>query len=419
VGFDRLGYAAPVAPLVRVARLCPAGLLALIAGCGYDFSGVTFEETSSATPAGSGGSGLPASSTGTDVVASSATGTGAGGASVSVGPGGGTGTGGQAAGGGGVGGGGSTGGGSAGGGGSSTGGGGQGGAGAGSSSSGGGGAGDGGGSTGGGGSTTSGGGDGGGPACRGPDDCPPTAYCCAPTCDDGTCGEGVPALEGTSCGPDMEQFCRDDGACVACRTLFDCGTPHPCHVVACSLSGGCVDSLAQEGASCGLGGVCTIDGQCRECLTGQCGSGTCNVELGECRASHCTNGIPDEDEISLNCGGSCDPCPHGESVCGTNNDCMGYCDEGFCTECTDHTQCDADRWCVEGVCTRRRALGTTCNPSLPDEQCIGVTCNDEGICCNAQCDGPAVSCRAEETAKPTGTCGDVIPTTGLYGTCGP
>lgn len=108
--------------------------------------------------------------------------------------------------------------------------------------------------------------------------------------------------------------------------------------VACGGSGdgggttaSCSDGILNQdesdvdcGGSCGdcaNGDSCSTNG---DCSSGNCSSGTCQA------VASCTDGVRNGDETDVDCGGSCGDCANGDS-CSTNSDCSsGNCSSGTC-----------------------------------------------------------------------------------------
>lgn len=91
------------------------------------------------------------------------------------------------------------------------------------------------------------------------------------------------------------------------------------------------------------------------------------------QAEHCTNGVQDEDESDVDCGGSCAPCDDGQG-CLVDEDCLaGYCEAGVCVAPS----------CSDGVLNGRETgidCGGLCDPCL-----IGEPCRDDSDCTSRYC----------------------------------
>ncbi len=112
----------------------------------------------------------------------------------------------------------------------------------------------------------------------------------------------------------------------------------------------------------------------------------------------CSNGVQDEDETDVDCGGSCDACKAG-SMCEVSADCVSInCENGICAEatCTDSiinqgesdidcggNYCDAciegmscvyHRDCASGYCTSKICSATSCTDGVKNGDETGTDC---------------------------------------------
>lgn len=99
---------------------------------------------------------------------------------------------------------------------------------------------------------------------------------------------------------------------------------------------------------------------------------------------HCSDGIRNEDETDVDCGGSCPVCELG-SACQANTDCdSNYCLAGICTEatCTDGilNQDETDVDCGGSSCPACE-IGNAC---LSNTDCQSLNCEDN-ICAEPSC----------------------------------
>jgi hypothetical protein len=143
-----------------------------------------------------------------------------------------------------------------------------------------------------------------GAACDANDECISgqcNGNCVGPaSCSDGVQDDGE---TGVDCG---------GGQCVGCANGQACNVPGDCAQEACSNN------------VCGVGdgGVCTANSQCVSQL---CTNGTC-------LPAHCSDGVQDDGETGVDCGGGvCNACIGGQG-CNTGSDCLsGTCNGGTCT----------------------------------------------------------------------------------------
>ena len=115
-----------------------------------------------------------------------------------------------------------------------------------------------------------------------------------------------------------------------CEVDADCNSGY-CREGVCSVAS-CTDGILNQGETdvdCG-GPNCAGCEEGASCnANSDCGSGNC--ASGVCAAASCSNGIQDGDETDVDCGGSsCSACENGKS-CTLNTDCAsGSCNNGVC-----------------------------------------------------------------------------------------
>lgn len=163
-------------------------------------------------------------------------------------------------------------------------------------------------------------------------ECDGNGSCCQPLdCDQ----LGVECGPATTCGGTIQCGGCDGGE--TCEDGVCCGAPRTCE---------------EMGKNCGNFTGCGQDLECGTCdLDDQCGASIANV-------CGCTDGIQNQGELGVDCGGPC----------------LAGCDEG--TPCTLGDDCDSG-FCIEGVC------------------------------CDDICNGTCRSCLEAKTGSPDGTCDDV------------
>ena len=262
------------------------------------------------------------------------------------------------------------------------------------------------------------------------------------SCDDGIrngdetdvdCGGGCQTKceTGQGCGVDDDCItvtCEDDGRCGGPSATCDddasnaresdidcggnCGATCPpgdrcqwfldCEAYVCDLAmGTCADPTCDDGAPNGketdvdCGGPdcapCPVGGGCLELA--DCASLLCEVDAGECIAEHCTDGMQNESETDVDCGGTdCAPCDDGQG-CTTSTDCIS-------NACGSDDTC-ATASCDDGVLnqdeTDTDCGGPQCDPCMLGEDCaVGTDCE------SAQCDPQHLECEAS-------SCADGIP----------
>ncbi len=116
-----------------------------------------------------------------------------------------------------------------------------------------------------------------------------------------------------------------------------------------------------------------------KCTRGsECGSGVCDEQAHRCLPASCADGVKNESEVDVDCGGECSPCADGR-VCDAPSDCAGeQCNAGVCGSCTDGLKggSETDIDCGGTSCSMKCADGKTCG-TVSD--CSGGECNS-GVC---------------------------------------
>lgn len=184
----------------------------------------------------------------------------------------------------------------------------------------------------------------GGPSCTG---CAPGAHCNgSDDCQSGECGGplGNDRCEALHCGnhvQDLDESDVDCGGldCDGCEEGQLCQQAADCYTQYC-LDGVC-GQRCRDSDDCGSRGAC-VDGSCVYCAdSDECGPSQCTGDVAEarglvcaCRSGwfvcvqpSCQNGLEDDDESDVDCGGSsCAACAVGH-VCDIAQDCSS----GFCS----------------------------------------------------------------------------------------
>jgi hypothetical protein len=160
----------------------------------------------------------------------------------------------------------------------------------------------------------------------------------------------------TDCGG--TSVCPRCGANQACSSSSDCATGY-CEGNRCTVPG-CTDGLRNQdetdvdcGGVCAPGYRCEIDEGCslaRDCLSSYCWEGLCT--------SHCASGTKDGDETGVDCGGQ------------------------ECGKCDDGQGCLVPGDCLSGVCEELECVPQSCNDELQNQDETDVDCG--GICATQQ-----------------------------------
>lgn len=186
------------------------------------------------------------------------------------------------------------------------------------------------------------------------------------------------------CGGSCPDGCADGATC---DRDADCTSGH-CHAesLLCELPH-CGDGLRNQGESdVDCGGPCP-DG----CFGGQqcasdddCGSGRCDDD-GTCAQASCDDGLRNQDESDVDCGGSCeDSCADGETCEGDGDCASGFCDVDGAGQCAMPS-------CSDGARNQDETdvdCGGSCGASCAD----GASCDADGDCESGVCLSPSQLC---------------------------
>ncbi|MBI5481377.1 MAG: choice-of-anchor D domain-containing protein, partial [Deltaproteobacteria bacterium] len=233
--------------------------------------------------------------------------------------------------------------------------------------------------------------------------CAAASDCASGFCKDGKCCDTACAAACQTCAT---------GACATvvsgddppeCTGGYTCDMAGACKKKtgqACSAAGECATGFCKDGFCCNTG----CNAPCQSCTTGTCSSVASADDNPECTGNLTCDGVGAcKKKLAQPCviGGDCASgfCKDGvccDTACTTP---CKSCTTGTCTtvasaedppECTGSYTCDAG-----GVC--RLKGGQSC--TLPSDCGTGF-CKD-GVCCNAACTAPCLSCS-------TGTCTPVV-----------
>ena len=176
------------------------------------------------------------------------------------------------------------------------------------------------------------------------------------------------------------------GAATTCNPTTCADNCAPCKVCTCQGEGAassCIENNVGFGETCD-GGYCDGGGTCAECLdnvTYSCAAPMETCDMKVCVTASCTNGLPDQGETDIDCGGPCAPCQVGEGCMG-NADCnTNWCDGTLCAACNQDSNCGPGRYCDAGFCFDKKGTFGSC--------ITGVTFHpnwcESGICCVGGC----------------------------------
>lgn len=206
--------------------------------------------------------------------------------------------------------------------------------------------------------------------------------CAVPACDDGASNQDETDVDcGGGCAP-----CDDGGSCAVGG---DC-TSGVCRAGTCAVPA-CNDGVVNQnetdvdcGGNCNRN--CPVGDGCRtgaDCQTGVCDGAGCGPGRECCQAPACDDGVRNGNELGVDCGGGCGPCPVG-TPCTADAQCqLAFCSQGQCRDpgsCTDGAQ-------------NGRETGVDCGGADCLECDLG-TCNLAADCVNGNCDaqGICISC---------------------------
>ncbi|MBI4701072.1 MAG: hypothetical protein HY744_07930 [Deltaproteobacteria bacterium] len=179
----------------------------------------------------------------------------------------------------------------------------------------------------------------------------------------------------------------------------------------------------EKGKPCSHGrapGYCDGEGECVECVhSGQCADGEI-CQQNQCVPKSCINGAPDPGETDVDCGGEkCPSCADGQK-CQDPSDCQSkFCSEpgaggnggaggaNYCAPCQGEQDCalSPGTYCQGGKCVGKKAPGESCAAAA---QCSSGFCPlQDGLCCNAACDGACQACRLDKSGQANGVCAPV------------
>lgn len=230
--------------------------------------------------------------------------------------------------------------------------------------------------------------DGGGPdaakECTKPEDCASKVCdvakgaCLAATCTDGAQNQDETDLD---CG---------GATCKACDSLKKCKAPADCASKVCTAgvcqAATCSDSVsnaAESDVDCG-GATCGKCDDGKNCTTrSDCASDVCTA--GKCATPSCNDGAKNGSDTDIDCGGpACPRCDDGKDCLAVTDCTSGVCaDEGMglkcqAPSCTDgiKNQDETDVDCGGATCAGC-AIGQAC---LAGPDCASQGCNYNGVC---------------------------------------
>jgi hypothetical protein len=287
-------------------------------------------------------------------------------------------------------------------------------------------------------------------ACVASEDCGLQAACGGPSCVDGRC-QLDNEVAGTPCDEDGGRLCNGAGHCVECTLDNDCAVAEVC------TQQRCAPTLCTNGAQDGTETDVDCGGDdCPRCANGLgCFDGGDCVSLaceGNVCVPSCSDGLANQGESDVDCGGPCPGCEAGKS-CLSDTDCEGgSCDPmsmtclescsdgnlspalgesdidcgGSCPGCALGLTCVQPSDCASGSCQLGSCVpAATCSDGMlnggeSDMDCGGPLCAgcSDGKSCGAGSDCQSKSCDMGLCVAPT--CSDSIANGGEIDVdCGP
>ena len=233
----------------------------------------------------------------------------------------------------------------------------------------------------------------------------------------GPCGLGKACATGSDCASGfcsarnacVESQCRDGrkngneldvdcgGSCpLACGQGSPCTQPSDCLSGLCSATTGkcignrCLDTVKdgdETDVDCGgtCPTACALGKSCK--AAGDCASHICNTQTETCVATRCQDGVRDDAETGVDCGGgTCAACGIG-GACSQDSDCTGICAPGSKTCVLNHCfdfLADADETGVDcgGALCGGCKVGVACKL---DRDCTSGACGAAGTCAKDRC----------------------------------
>jgi hypothetical protein len=232
-----------------------------------------------------------------------------------------------------------------------------------------------------------------------------TAACVNGACAVGSCNKGFGDCNGDP-SDGCETMLTTNTDCGGCGV--PCALPNgsascasgTCTLTACNPGYFDCDGNPADGCEplpCGNGQHCAV--------AADCSSGVCTG--GFCASPTCSDGVQNENETDVDCGGVCPPCANGKD-CASAADCQsGVCTGGVCQvptcsdgvqngtetdvdcggascpECSIGEKCSVDYDCTSGVCVAGTCQAPSCNDGVQNGSETGVDCGG-GVCppCN-------------------------------------
>ncbi|HEY3666961.1 MAG TPA: hypothetical protein VGL19_13200 [Polyangiaceae bacterium] len=227
---------------------------------------------------------------------------------------------------------------------------------------------------------------------------PPSSGCMQNVCTASFTLSKEPVAAGAPCtSPGGGKRCDGSGSCVACIEDADCGAAQFCNQHSCGapapLAATCSDGKRdQNETDVDCGGSCAPCALTKDCYADKdCASSACDAWAPHrCLANHCKDHRTDGDESDIDCGGSC-------GVCGADHHCLANsdCDSNVC-EFSRGSFC-LPMFCVDGVKDNGEA-DLDCGGGQCDGCALGQDCGYYWDCASVACDLSTFKCIADHCA---------------------
>jgi hypothetical protein len=235
--------------------------------------------------------------------------------------------------------------------------------------------------------------------------CDPALDRCRPptsaTCDDGAANGAETDVDcgGPDCAPcGLSAACVDDVDCVS--GSCDTGGSDTCVQAGAPTCDDGATNGDETDQDCG-GPTCAPCAVSLACVLGSdCTSGVCDAATDTCAPAPgetCFDGLLNQDETDVDCGGAaCAVCGIGDA-CGLDSDCGS----GWCDPATDTCEQATSATCSDGLLNQDET-DVDCGGSACPVCSPGGACVDAGDCSTNYCDPSTDTCEVESV----GTCGD-------------